>query len=50
MEAQANSAKMDKETAILSIEEKVKILRARKQLIDEGICTEETVDQYLPLP
>ena len=37
LEARANSAKANKETAIPSIDEKVKTLTARKQLIDDGI-------------
>ena len=50
LEAEAVSAKAMKETAILAIDEKVKLLRARKQLLDDGICTLETIDQYLPMP
>ena len=50
IEAQAISEKAKKETAILAIDETVKILKARKELLDGGICTMEMIDQYLPLP
>lgn len=49
MEAQSNSVKTDKETALLSIDEKVKLLKARKDLIDTGVCTADEIDLYLPL-
>ena len=49
LEATAVSAKANMETDLLMIDKKVKLLRARKQLIDEGICTEENIDEYLPL-
>ena len=56
MEAQALSEKTKKETEILSIEEcdrkideHVKLLTARKKLIDEEICTEANIDEHLPL-
>ena len=50
LEAQANSEKVKKETSIISINEKVKILEARKKLIDDGLCTVENIDKYLPFP
>ena len=50
MEAQAISDKAKKETAILSIDERVKILRERKKLLDDGICTQDEIDRVLPLP
>jgi hypothetical protein len=34
----------------MAIEERVKLLRARKQCIDEGLCTADDVDEYFPLP
>ena len=50
LEAQAISEKAKKETAILSIDERVKILRERKKLLDDGICTQDEIDRVLPLP
>ena len=50
LEAQATSEKAKKETQILSIDERVKLLRERKALLDEGVCTEEDLDKILPLP
>jgi hypothetical protein len=49
LEATAVSAKANMETDLLMIDKKVKLLRARKELIDEGICTAENIDEYLPL-
>jgi hypothetical protein len=50
IEAHAISSKAKKETDLLVIDETVKLLRARKQMIDEGICTAENIDKYLPMP
>jgi hypothetical protein len=50
LEAEAVSAKANKERDLLSIKETVKLLCECKKLIDDGICTEETIDDYLPLP
>jgi hypothetical protein len=49
LEAEAISAKANKETALLAIDEKVKLLRARKQLLEEGISLKQ-IDELLPLP
>ena len=50
IEAQALSEKTKKETAILSIDERVKVARERKRLIEDGICTAEEIDDILPFP
>jgi hypothetical protein len=50
LEAEAVSVKANQEQDLLSIEETVKLLRERKKLIDDGICADETIDNYLPLP
>jgi hypothetical protein len=50
IEANAISKKTKKETDLLAIDETVKLLRARKQMIDEGLCTAENIDEYLPMP
>jgi hypothetical protein len=49
-EAKAIGEKTKKETELMAIEERVKLLRARKQCIDEGLCTADDVDEYFPLP
>jgi hypothetical protein len=49
-EAYAVAAKAEKETALLAIDETVKLLRKRKKLLEEGICDEKTIDLYLPMP
>ena len=48
-EAKAVSRKANKETDILAIDETVKLLRARKQLLEEG-HDQKTIDEFLPLP
>jgi hypothetical protein len=50
IEADAISTKARMETDILLIDQTVKLLRARKQMIDEGLCTPENIDQFLPMP
>lgn len=49
LEATASSEKTKKETAILNIDERVKLIRERHKLIAEGICTEDNIDDFLPL-
>ena len=48
-ESNAKASKLQKEEAILAIDETVKLLTARKKLLDEGICTKDNIDDYLPL-
>ena len=50
VEANANKEKVAVETRMLAIDEKVKLLTARKALLDSGAATEEDIDNYLPLP
>jgi len=50
IEAVAMQQKAKKETSILDIEEKVKLLQARKKLMDDGACTADELDLLLPLP
>jgi hypothetical protein len=50
LEAEAISEKTRKETALLRIDERVKIAREQKKLVEEGVCTKEEVDDILPLP
>jgi hypothetical protein len=50
LEATAIAAKAEKETSILGIDEKVKLLRERRRLLEDGICTQEELDRVLPLP
>ena len=49
MEATAMEAKTKKETSILNIEEKVKLLEARKSLKENG-HSQADIDELLPLP
>ena len=46
-EASANCAKARKEMEILEIQKRITLLRERKQLLDEHVCTEEELDKYL---
>ena len=48
LEARAQSAKVKKETVILTIEARVKLARERKKLLEDGICTEDDIDNVLP--
>lgn len=48
MEAEALSQKTKKETALLSIDERVKLARERKKLVEDGVCTVEELDGILP--
>lgn len=50
IEASTVSAKAEKETALLAIDETVKLLCARKQLIDKSLCTEENIDECSLMP
>jgi hypothetical protein len=50
IEATAISCKAKKETDLLVIDETVKLLRARKQMIEEGLCTLDNIDEFLPMP
>jgi hypothetical protein len=50
LEAEATSAKTRKEIQLLAIEERVRIVRERKKLLDDGICTRDELDDILPLP
>ena len=49
MEASANSDKAKMETHLLTVQNKVTILRERKKLEQEGYSKEE-LDEYLPIP
>ena len=49
LEASAIVEKTKKETAILDIDQRVKLLRESKKLIDEGIDIAD-IDAILPLP
>jgi hypothetical protein len=50
IEAHAISKKAKKETDLLTIDETVKLLRARRQMLDEGLCTPDNIDEFLPMP
>ncbi len=47
--AKATVLKTEEETAILRNQRKVQLLRERKKLLDEGVCTAEELDKLLPL-
>lgn len=50
IKALAMDRKAATETSILAIEEKGKLLEARKKLFADGTCAEDELDQMLPLP
>jgi hypothetical protein len=50
IEAVAIELKAKKEVLLLDIDGKVKLLQARKKLLDEGTCTLDKLDKILPLP
>lgn len=49
LEAQATAEKSRKEMQILDIQAKSELLRERKRLLDEGVCTLDELDELMPL-
>ena len=47
--ANATVAKLNEEMEAAKLQKRANLLRERKRLLDEGVCTKEELDQYLPL-
>jgi hypothetical protein len=49
-EATARMMEATASSNMMVIQQRVTILRERKKLLDDNVCTVEELDQYLPMP
>ena len=49
-EVEMNNQKVKAETDLINIKKIATLLKERKELLDSGACSEEQLDEFLPLP